>query len=112
MGAINFIHDSYSNNYGSIKIDTRGPGGYGTKIEITQDGNFLPGTSTQDLGSTSAPWQNIYTQDLVLSNEARETGNDIDGTKGNWTVQEGEDHLYLINNKNGKKYRFALEEIE
>jgi hypothetical protein len=81
-------------------------------ISIDTSGNFLPQTTSQDLGSIANPWQNIYTQDLVLSNEARAEGNEVDGTKGNWTIQEGEDHLYIINNKNGKKYRFALEEIE
>ena len=86
--------------------------GGNSTIIMSDVGHFYPNGSSQDLGTSSNPWQNIYTQDLVLSNESRETGNDVDGTKGNWTVQEGEDHLYLINNKNGKKYRFALEEIE
>ena len=81
-------------------------------IQITDTGHFLPISTSQDIGSTTKPWRNIYTQDLVLSNEKRETGNDIDGTKGNWTIQEGEEHLYIINNKSGKKYKFALEEIE
>ena len=112
MGAINLMHDNYSSNYGSIKIDTRGPSGYSTKLTIDSSGHLLPGTNTQDLGSTSNPWQNIYTQDLNLSNEKRDEGNSVDGTKGNWTIQEGDEHLYIINNKSGKKYRFALEEIE
>ena len=38
-------------------------------------------------------------------------GNDVDGTEGNWTIQEGKEHLYIINNKTGKKFRFALEEV-
>ena len=86
--------------------------GGNSKVIQSPFGHLYPNGSSQDLGTSNNPWQNIYTQDLVLSNESRETGNDVDGTKGNWTVQEGEDHLYLINNKNGKKYRFALEEIE
>jgi len=81
-------------------------------IQITDTGHFLPISTSQDIGSTAKPWRNIFTQDLVLSNEKRETGNDVDGTKGNWTIQEGEEHLYIINNKSGKKYKFALEEIE
>lgn len=81
------------------------------KLRITSDGDVLPGLdNTQDLGSASKRWANVYTGDLHLSNEGSK--NDIDGTSGNWTVQEGEDHLYIINNKSGKKYRFALEEIE
>ena len=75
-------------------------------------GDVLPSTdSTYDLGSNSERWANIFTGDLHLSNEGSE-GNEVDGTSGNWTIQEGEDHLYIKNNKSGKKYRFALEEIE
>jgi hypothetical protein len=45
-----------------------------------------------------------------LSNEDT-AGNDVDGTTGSWTVQEGAEDLYLINRKTGKKYRFKLEEL-
>jgi hypothetical protein len=38
-------------------------------------------------------------------------GNDVDGTNGDWTIQEGEENLYIINNRNGKKYKIKLEEI-
>ena len=82
------------------------------KLTIDANGHTYPGSATQDLGKATDPWRNIYTQDLVLSNEKREEGNSVDGTKGNWTIQEGEEHLYIINNKSGKKYKFALEEIE
>ena len=81
-------------------------------------GNLTPSASdTYDLGSSNMVWRDLYIGDLNLNNETRKnddgtTGNEIDGTTGNWTVQEGEEHLYLINNKNGKKYKFALEEIE
>ena len=54
--------------------------------------------------------QNLKTQDLTLSNE-QSTGNSIDGSTGNWTIQEGENDLFLINNKNGKTYKFTLTEI-
>ena len=75
-------------------------------------GNIIPSANTTwDLGSPTARWNNIYTGDLHLSNEGR-GGNIVDGTKGNWTVQEGEKDLYLINNTTGKKYRFAIEEIQ
>ena len=78
--------------------------------EIT--GSLIPSTNdTYDLGSSSKVWANIYTGDLNLSNEAKEQGNDVDGTKGSWTIQEGADNLYLINNNSGKKYKFTLEEI-
>ena len=82
-------------------------------IMYVSSAGLLPVTdNAKDLGSTSKRWRNIYTTDLHLSNEGKPEGNDVDGTTGNWTIQEGEEHLYLINNKNGKKYKFALEEIE
>jgi hypothetical protein len=82
------------------------------KVRISSAGHLLPGSNdSYDLGSTSLVWRNIYTGDLHLSNESKTEGNSVDGTKGNWTLQEGEEHLYIINNKNGKKYKFSLEEI-
>ena len=77
--------------------------------EIT--GSLIPSTTdTYDLGSSSKVWANIYTGDLNLNNEAK-GGNDIDGSTGSWTVQEGSNDLFLINRKSGKKYKFKLEEI-
>ena len=82
------------------------------RVYIDSSGHLLPAyDATYDLGSATNSWRNIYTNDLNLSNEKMDTGNDVDGTKGNWTIQEGETNLYIINNKNGKKYKFALEEI-
>jgi hypothetical protein len=82
----------------------------GTDLTVT--GNVVPGTTdTYDLGAVSNVWQNIYTGDLHLSNEAKEEGNAVDGTKGNWTIQEGAEDLYLFNNKSGKRYKFKLEEV-
>ena len=82
------------------------------RMRVNANGNFEPVLdSTYDLGSSSLRWANIFTGDLHLSNEGSE-GNEVDGTNGNWTIQEGEDHLYIKNNKSGKKFRFALEEIE
>ena len=76
------------------------------------DSNIVPDTTdTYDLGSSTKVWANIYTGDLNLSNEAKSEGNSVDGTKGNWTIQEGADDLFIVNNKSGKKYKFKLEEI-
>ena len=73
--------------------------------------SIIPSTTdTYDLGSTTKVWRNIYTGDLNLNNEAK-GGNDIDGSTGSWTVQEGSEDLFLINRKSGKKYKFKLEEI-
>jgi hypothetical protein len=82
----------------------------GTDLTVT--GNVVPGTTdTYDLGASGNVWRNLYTGDLHLSNEAKEEGNTVDGTKGNWTIQEGAEDLYILNNKSGKKYKFKLEEI-
>jgi hypothetical protein len=81
--------------------------------QMTANGSIVPAANTTyDLGSSSLRWANIYTGDLHLSNEGRDSGNMVDGTKGNWTLQEGQTDLYLINNITGKKYRFAIEEIQ
>ena len=71
---------------------------------------FAPlANDTYDLGSTTNRWQNVYTTDLQLSNEGKT--NDVDGTWGNYTIQEGESDLFLINNRSGKKYKFNLTEV-
>ena len=67
-------------------------------------------TNTTDLGTTSLRWRNLYTQDLQLSNESS-GGNDVDGTWGNWTLQEGENDIYMINNRSGKKFKIKMEEV-
>ena len=77
---------------------------------ITKVGNITPrGNNSFDLGSTSLRWRNIYTNDLHLSNVGHT--NDVDGTWGDWTIQEGESDLFLKNNRSGKKYKFNLTEV-
>jgi len=83
------------------------------RLQINASGHVLPEASnTYDLGSTGAVWRNIYTSDLNMSNEGLDKGNDVDGTKGSWTFQEGEEDLFLLNRKNGKKYKFNLTEMK
>ena len=48
---------------------------------------------------------------MHFSNEGKEGGNDVDGTTGDWTLQEGADTIFMINNKTGKKYKMALQEV-
>ena len=77
---------------------------------VRGDGKVLPGTDgTQDLGASNARWANIYSADLQLSNEG--SANDVDGTWGQYTIQEGESDLFLINRRSGKKYKFNLTEV-
>ena len=72
--------------------------------------NVVPdGDDTRDLGSASARWANIYSADLQLSNEG--SANEVDGTWGQYTIQEGEEDLFLINRRSGKKYKFNLTEV-
>jgi hypothetical protein len=80
------------------------------RLRVDSNGHMYPGgDNTQNLGSASNRWANIYTGDLHLSNNG--SANSIDGTSGDWTIQEGEENLYIINNKTGKKYQFILKEI-
>ena len=80
------------------------------RLRIDSSGHITPGAdATQDLGSISKRWANIYSADLQLSNEGSE--NEVDGTWGNYTIQEGELDLFLINRRNGKKYKFNLTEV-
>ena len=52
---------------------------------------------------------NLLVGDINLNNEGRE--NEVDGTSGHWSIQEGSDDLFLINRKTGKKYKFNLTEM-
>ncbi len=82
------------------------------RVRIQTDGHMVPfANNTYDLGSASLGWRNVYTNDLHLSNMNKPEGNDVDGTKGNWTIQEGAENLYIINNNNGKKFKISLEEV-
>ena len=65
----------------------------------------------QDLGSGTKQWRDIYTGDINLNN-TKTRDNEVDGTRGSWTIQEGDDNLFILNRLNGKKYKFNLEEIE
>ena len=57
--------------------------------------------NTYDLGSSTLRWRNIYTNDLQLSNGI-----------GDYTIVEGEEDLFLYNNKNGKTYKFVIQEVD
>lgn len=105
----NNAHQWYVGGFNALKtatkmqLDTSG---------LNLAGHFLPrASSTYDLGSTTNSWRHVYTGDLHLSNEQHDTGNVVDGTKGNWTIQEGAEDLYLVNNKTGRKYKFNLTEV-
>src|SRR6056300_728100 len=80
---------------------------------ITATGNIVPGANdTYDLGASGNVWRNLYTGDLHLSNQGKNEGNIVDGTKGNWTLQEGKDDIFMINNISGEKFKINLSKIE
>ena len=80
------------------------------RLIIDASGHTKPAAdNTYNLGTSSLRWANIYSADLQLSNEGKT--NDVDGTWGNYTIQEGESDLFLINNRSGKKYKFNLTEV-
>ena len=109
IGQISTSNESlYIYNYAtdSIRLGTQGNG----RLVIDSDGHITPGAdATQDLGSASLRFANIYSADLQLSNEG--SANEVDGTWGQYTIQEGEDDLFLINRRSGKKYKFMLQEV-
>ena len=82
----------------------------GTTLEPHVAGDILPKTdNTDDLGSSTRRFANVFTGDLHLSNEG--STNDVDGSWGKWVIQEGEEDLFLINLRNGKTFAFVLKEI-
>tara|TARA_B000000609_G_scaffold128743_1_gene102936 strand:- start:272 stop:766 length:495 start_codon:yes stop_codon:yes gene_type:complete len=64
---------------------------------------------TYNLGADGTRWANLYVNDLQLSNKGK--SNDVDGTWGDWTLQEGETEIFMINNRTGKKYAMMLKEV-
>lgn len=63
-----------------------------------------------NLGTPSQRFANIYSADLQLSNVSANP-NSVDGTKGDWTLQEGENDIFMINNITGKKFKINLTEV-
>ena len=66
--------------------------------------------NTYDLGSNTQRFANIFSADLQLSN-VNANPNSVDGTQGDWTLQEGENDIFMINNITGKKYKINLTEV-
>lgn len=74
------------------------------------NGSLLPAEDCyHTLGSNNRRWAQIYTCDIDMCNEG--TPNEVDGTWGSYLIQEGEDDLFLINRRSGKKYKFMLSEV-
>ena len=103
---------SSSSNATSLDFMTGASEAAAKKMSLTSAGHLLPASDdAQDLGSGSLQWRDIYTGDLNLNN-TRHRKNEVDGTSGSWTIQEGSNDLFLLNRINGKKYKFNLTEVE
>jgi len=69
---------------------------------IRTNATILPSVNgTQNLGSSTLRWNTVYTSDLSLKNDV-----------GDWTIVEGEEDLFLYNNKKDKVYKFNLTEVD
>lgn len=76
-------------------------GTYEEIVRITRTG-VIPGTNgTQNLGSSSARWNTVFTSDLSMSNGI-----------GDYTIVEGEEDLFIYNNKTNKVFKFLLQEVD
>nr|BAR36306.1 hypothetical protein [uncultured Mediterranean phage uvMED] len=105
-----YVYANSSNEIGFLDESTNWHVTFNRGGSSTLYSDWVPDTNnSKDLGSTSARWRNIYTNDLNLSNEGG--ANDVDGTWGSYTIQEGAEDLFLVNKRNGKKYKFALTEV-
>ena len=108
LSATNLTTTGTIKNMTLVRGSAASTGSFG---HVQTDGNIMPiNDNTQDLGSAAKRWANLFVGDLNFNNEGSE-GNEIDGTTGRWTIQEGDENLYLLNRNNGKKYKFKLEEI-
>ena len=95
-----------NNHSNEIKLFTNDT----TRWNVGGSGHIYPDlNNTYDIGTSTYRVRNLYTNDLNLSNEGG--SNDVDGTWGNYTIQEGKSDLFLINKRSGKKYRFMLQEV-
>ena len=115
-GYLYFANDSENgssairNGAGSGESNLLFTTGGGDRWQISNSGHLLPqANDSYDIGEASYRVRNIYTGDLHCSNEGSK--NDVDGTWGDYTIQEGESDLFLINNRSGKKYKFNLTEV-
>ena len=80
-------------------------------VVVSAGKTFKPATTNStDLGTTNERWRVIYTNDLELSNKGSQ--NSVDGTWGDWTLQEGENDIFMINNITNKKFKINMTEVE
>jgi hypothetical protein len=83
---------------------------FSSRVGFNRDGSgnasfnasIVPTTNgTLNLGSSSARWNTIFTSDLSMSNGI-----------GDYTIVEGEEDLFIYNNKTNKVFKFLLQEVD
>ena len=72
---------------------------------------FDDADDTWDITNNLKVAGSIQTGDLILNSLDNKEGNEVNGTKGHWCIQEGENDLFIMNRVTNKKYKFKLEEI-
>jgi hypothetical protein len=83
---------------GSVGIGTVTPDNF--KLQVS--GSIGPNNNGAfDLGSSSLRWGTVYTSDLDMSNGI-----------GDYTIVEGEEDLFLYNNKTNKVFKFVIQEVD
>ena len=110
-GALPAISGANLTNLPSSSDNTKMPlsGGEFTGNVTCHD--LIPdGNNSRDLGSSSKRWANLHVNDMHFSNSP-ENPNTVDGSWGDWTLQEGENAIYMLNNRNGKKFKINLNEF-
>jgi hypothetical protein len=69
---------------------------------LSTKGSIIPvANGTQNLGSASLRWGTVFTSDLDMSNGI-----------GDYTIVEGEEDLFLYNNKTNKVFKFVIQEVD
>ena len=72
------------------------------RVRLSTSGHLSPeANGTQNLGSSSLRWNTVFTSDLSMSNGI-----------GDYTIVEGEEDLFIYNNKNNKVFKFLLQEVD
>jgi hypothetical protein len=83
---------------------------FASRVGFNRDGSgnasfnasIVPTTNgTLNLGSSGARWNTIFTSDLSMSNGI-----------GDYTIVEGEEDLFIYNNKTNKVFKFLLQEVD
>ena len=77
-----------------------------TFVELYYGGSEKLKTTSNGITVTGS----VSTQDINMSN-LNGDANEVDNTKGSWSIQEGSDDLFIINRVTGKKYKFNLTEV-